>query len=59
MMPGMDGFAGCEALRQAGKHLPVILLTARDGHGHALEGMHHGVSEFLTKPINRVELLAA
>ena len=58
MMPGMDGFAVCEALRQAGKHLPVILLTARDDMDTRLEGMHHGVSEFLTKPINRVELLA-
>ena len=58
MMPGMDGFAVCEALRQAGKRLPVILLTARDDMDTRLEGMHHGVSEFLTKPINRVELLA-
>ena len=58
MMPGMDGFAVCEALRQAGKRLPIILLTARDDMDTRLEGMHHGVSEFLTKPINRVELLA-
>ena len=58
MMPGMDGFAVCEALRQAGKRLPVILLTARDDLDTRLEGMHQGVSEFLTKPINRVELLA-
>ena len=58
MMPGMDGFAVCEALRQAGKRLPVILLTARDDMDTRLEGMHRGVSEFLTKPINRVELFA-
>ena len=58
MMPGMDGFAVCEALRAAGKRIPVILLTARDDMDTRLEGMHHGVSEFLTKPINRVELLA-
>ena len=58
MMPGMDGFAVCEALREAGKRLPVILLTARDDMDTRLEGMHQGVSEFLTKPINRVELLA-
>ncbi len=58
MMPEMDGFAVCEALRAAGKRIPVILLTARDDMDTRLEGMHLGVSEFLTKPINRVELLA-
>ena len=58
MMPGMDGFGVCEALHQAGKRIPVILLTARDDIDVRLEGMHHGVSEFLTKPINRIELLA-
>jgi DNA-binding response OmpR family regulator len=58
MMPDMDGFAVCQALREAGKRIPVILLTARDDTDTRLEGMHHGVSEFLTKPINRVELLA-
>jgi len=54
----MDGFAVCEALHQAGKRIPVILLTARDDIDVRLEGMHRGVSEFLTKPINRIELLA-
>ena len=58
MMPGMDGFAVCEALRQAGQRIPIILLTASDEMDTRLEGMHLGVSEFLTKPINRVELLA-
>ncbi len=58
MMPGMDGFAVCEALRRAGKRIPIILLTARDDMDTRLEGMHLGVSEFLTKPINRVELFA-
>ena len=58
MMPGMDGFAVCEALRQAGQRIPIILLTASDEMDTRLEGMHLGVSEFLTKPINRIELLA-
>ena len=58
MMPDMDGFAVCHALRDAGKRIPVILLTARDDTDTRLEGMNVGVSEFLTKPINRVELLA-
>jgi DNA-binding response OmpR family regulator len=58
MMPGMDGFAVCAALRKAGKQLPIILLTAKDDMDTRLEGMHHGVSEFLTKPINTHELFA-
>jgi len=58
MMPGMDGFQVCAALHARGKRIPVILLTARDDVDARLEGMHHGVTEFLTKPINRLELFA-
>jgi DNA-binding response OmpR family regulator len=60
MMPGMSGFQVCAALRatEAGKRLPVILLTGRDDIDTRHEGMHHGVSEFLTKPINKHELYA-
>ena len=60
MMPDMDGLAVCTALRDAAgtKHLPVILLTARSDMDTRLSGMHHGVSEFLTKPINKFELFA-
>ena len=58
MMPGMDGFAVCAALRAAGLRLPIILLTAKDDMDTRLEGMQQGVSEFLTKPINTHELFA-
>jgi DNA-binding response OmpR family regulator len=58
MMPGMDGFAVCTALREMGSRIPIILLTAKDDTDTRLEGMHHGVSEFLTKPINKLELYA-
>jgi DNA-binding response OmpR family regulator len=58
MMPEMDGFEVCAALAARGKRIPVILLTARDDVDTRLEGMHHGVSEFLTKPINKHELYA-
>src|SRR5207244_4230831 len=58
MMPNMDGFEVCEALRAlpGGRGVPVILLTARDDLDTRLEGMYQGVSEFLTKPINTHEL---
>ena len=60
MMPGMDGFEVCAKLRatEAGKRLPIILLTGRNDIDTRLEGMQSGVSEFLAKPVTRHELLA-
>jgi two-component system OmpR family response regulator len=59
-MPEMDGFAVCDALRaRASAHTPpIVLLTGRTDLETRVEGMHHGVSEFLTKPVNRHELAA-
>jgi DNA-binding response OmpR family regulator len=60
MMPGMDGFEVCAALRttEKGQRLPIILLTGRDDVDTRLEGMQSGVSEFLAKPVTRHELVA-
>ena len=58
MMPGMDGFAVCRAMREAGHRLPVILLTGRDDLSTRAEGMREGVAEFLAKPIDTHELRA-
>jgi DNA-binding response OmpR family regulator len=60
MMPDMDGFQVCEALRAVDRtrNIPVILLTAKDDMETRVLGMKLGVSEFLTKPINKRELFA-
>jgi two-component system cell cycle response regulator len=60
MMPDMDGFQVCEALRKNPRtaEIPVILLTAKDDMETRVVGMRLGVSEFLTKPINKTELFA-
>jgi DNA-binding response OmpR family regulator len=60
IMPGMDGFEVCAALRAlpTGRQFAIILLTGRDDLDARLEGMHHGVSEYLVKPINTHELFA-
>ena len=60
MMPDMDGFQVCEALRQneRTRGIPIILLTAKDDMETRVVGMRLGVSEFLTKPINKTELFA-
>ena len=58
MMPEMDGLQVCEQLRkeQALRDIPVILLTAKDDMETRARGMALGVSEYLTKPINKREL---
>jgi two-component system response regulator MprA len=58
MMPGMDGFQVCAMLRSEHCRVPIILITGKDDTHTRAEGMHLGVTEFLTKPINRGELLA-
>ena len=58
MMPEMDGLQVCERLRRDEnlRAIPVILLTAKDDMQTRAQGMALGVSEYLTKPINKREL---
>ncbi len=58
MMPGMDGLEVCRQLREDERlrQIPVILLTAKDDMDTRTRAMELGVSEFLTKPVNRREL---
>ncbi|HEX2543493.1 MAG TPA: response regulator [Ramlibacter sp.] len=60
MMPGLTGFDVCEALRAepATALLPVVLVTALDGKEDRIRGLEVGADDFLTKPINKPELLA-
>jgi len=58
MMPEMDGFAVCQALRAdpGTAEIPVIMLTARDDVEARTQGIELGVSEFIAKPVVRREL---
>lgn len=58
MMPEMNGFAVCRAIRQnpAWKKLPVIMVTGLHGETDAQEGKISGATDFLTKPINYDDL---
>lgn len=58
MMPIMNGFELCHHLKNQDKtrHIPVILLTAKDTEKDQYEGLQHGADEYLTKPFN-AELL--
>ncbi|MBI3761670.1 MAG: response regulator transcription factor [Chloroflexi bacterium] len=58
MLPGIDGFAACRALRQAGYAGPVLMLTARDGIGDRVAGLDSGADDYLPKPFEFDELLA-
>jgi DNA-binding response OmpR family regulator len=60
MMPGMDGLQVCEKLREnpSWRSIPVMLLTAKDDIETRSRGMLLGVSEYLTKPVNKLELFA-
>lgn len=58
MMPGMNGYDVCQQIKQqAGEFLPVILVTALGEQGDRNRGLEAGADDFLTKPVDRRELL--
>jgi class 3 adenylate cyclase/CheY-like chemotaxis protein len=60
MMPGLSGYDVCRRIRAdpATALLPVVLCTALDAHQERIHGIEAGADDFLSKPVNRHELLA-
>src|SRR5450432_2558413 len=58
MIPGLDGFATCRAIRAKGKRIPILMLTARDSVQDRITGLDAGADDYLTKPFEFGELLA-
>jgi DNA-binding response OmpR family regulator len=60
MMPGMDGFEVCRRLRADPTigEVPILMVTALDDRTSRLRGIEAGADDFITKPIDAVELLA-
>ena len=58
MLPGVDGFEVCEALRAARPRLPVLILTARGAEADVLRGFRCGADDYVTKPFSIAELMA-
>lgn len=58
MLPGLDGFAVLDRLRQSGTMVPVVFLTARDGVADRVAGLTRGGDDYLVKPFAVEELMA-
>ena len=58
MLPRMNGFEVCRALRQAGDNVPVIILTAREEETDKVLGLEIGADDYITKPFSMRELIA-
>jgi len=60
MMPGIDGFETCRRMKRNARtaETPVIFMTALDDTAHKVEGFRLGAVDYITKPIQREELLA-
>ena len=58
MLPGLDGWQVLRELRQAGRHAPVLFLTARDQIEDRVKGLELGADDYLVKPFAFSELLA-
>jgi two-component system copper resistance phosphate regulon response regulator CusR len=58
MLPDVDGWRILKSLREAGKHVPVLFLTARDSVDDRVKGLELGADDYLVKPFAFPELLA-
>ena len=60
MMPGMDGFEVCRRLKASSKthHIPVLMITALDQPSDRVKGLEVGADDFLTKPVDDIQLMA-
>jgi DNA-binding response OmpR family regulator len=58
MMPQLDGFAVCTALRRLNIATPVLMLTAKGQVGDRVNGLDAGSDDYLVKPFSMEELLA-
>ncbi len=59
MLPGnIDGLGIIEALRKAGNHTPILILSALDDVDERIKGLRSGGDDYLTKPFAFGELLA-
>jgi len=58
MLPDLDGWRILRSLRESGKDVPVLFLTARGGIDERVKGLDLGADDYLVKPFAFAELLA-
>ncbi|MDE2025615.1 MAG: response regulator transcription factor [Patescibacteria group bacterium] len=58
LLPGIDGMEICRKIREAGKHTPILMLTAKVQIQDKVEGLTLGADDYMTKPFAFEELLA-
>src|SRR5437016_621414 len=58
MLPGMSGYAVCEALREQGSDVPILILSARTLAEDRTRGFDVGANQYLSKPFDLDELLS-
>jgi len=58
MLPGMDGYAVAERLREAGDFTPILMLTAKGRPEDMVRGLEGGADDYLAKPFDLPVLLA-
>ncbi len=58
MLPGINGYQVCAALRAEENWTPILMLTAKDGEWDQVEGLDTGADDYLTKPFSFPVLVA-
>jgi two-component system OmpR family response regulator len=58
MLPDMDGFTVTRRLREAGRQLPIVFVTARDSLDDKVKGLTVGGDDYVTKPFSLEEVVA-
>lgn len=57
-LPGMDGLSALKRWRANGRHVPVLILTARGSWAERVDGIDAGADDYLPKPFRIEELLS-
>lgn len=58
LLPGKTGLQVCQAIRERGDRVPILMLTALDAVEHRIAGLDAGADDYLAKPFDFGELLA-
>lgn len=57
MLPGIDGFSVCSAIRRK-RNLPIVIISARSGKEDKIQGLTFGADDFIEKPLD-IDILRA